>query len=664
MERFIAEVRNLKDPWESGRVQIRVYGKHDDEENIKDEHLPWAMVLLPITSASTNRIGISPTGLLVGSRVMGYYLDEAHQYPVIIGSFPRAGKQKDDQDNTKGFDDIDEKHSDVPLAAIGSPQRQKTTAFKNPLSQSSDQKKRPAQANNGYEKDPKYNKVKEAEQKGDDALKNSREQSIKTADKGTVASVGKDQNQQSILEKILKVDGSNDAGALPMAPQMFQQIIQISNMTGMGGINGMASGAMGGALGGIAGNIGIGNVLGSLSGMLGVDLSMLSGMTGMLGGMMGGSGGGGNGSGPGGAPGGASGAYYANQVPTTPNDVAVTAAELLNQLGGYKTPTNEIAGMSVEDKEALYRALIDLMNNVGADLNVNTSITVSESSLDKMVFVQAPPQTNLEIIVSQTDTETVSQITLPGSYVASVDLIPDAYIPVYYFTDVDPYPGYMEWEGPEGQRVFCPRPEDRPYVATPTEDCINASIITIINELLALIKSGKLTLAKQSELLQTARDTAQNQGNQNTHGKNNSGASAIQALLGMLGQLMGMMQNQQLMESVLDQGKVQKTMEDYQKKNADLRKKKALAKQAVQRKNDSQGLMNNNMLNFGNMSGKGNGGGGGVPGGSTTGGTGGSTSNVVTYITKTGNTVSQISTLPANNMANAVTFGYYTIYKS
>ena len=105
-------------------------------------------------------------------------------------------------------------------------------------------------------------------------------------------------------------------------------------------------------------------------------------------------------------------------------------------------------------------------------------------------------------------------------------------------------------------------------------------------------------------------------------------------------------------------------MQDYQKKQAELNKKKQVAKQAVQRKNDSQSLMNSNLLNFGNMSGKGNGGGGGVPGGTTASGSGGSTSNVVTYITKTGNTVSQISTLPANNMANAVSFGYYTIYKS
>ena len=35
---YLAEVRNIKDDkTKSGRVQLRVYGIHDDEENIKDE---------------------------------------------------------------------------------------------------------------------------------------------------------------------------------------------------------------------------------------------------------------------------------------------------------------------------------------------------------------------------------------------------------------------------------------------------------------------------------------------------------------------------------------------------------------------------------------------------------------------------------------------------
>jgi hypothetical protein len=94
---YVAEVRNVKDdPTKSGRVQIRMYGRHDDEQNIKDEDLPWALPLQPITSAATNRVGIIPTGLRVGSRVIVSFLedDEARQYPIILGSFARGAKSQ------------------------------------------------------------------------------------------------------------------------------------------------------------------------------------------------------------------------------------------------------------------------------------------------------------------------------------------------------------------------------------------------------------------------------------------------------------------------------------------------------------------------------------------------------------------------------------------
>lgn len=92
-----AEVRNIKDPLKSGRVQLRVYGKHDDEQEVKDDDLPWGLALTPITSASTARVGVVPTGLLVGSRVMIMYADDdpEEQYPIIMGSFHRAVKPKE-----------------------------------------------------------------------------------------------------------------------------------------------------------------------------------------------------------------------------------------------------------------------------------------------------------------------------------------------------------------------------------------------------------------------------------------------------------------------------------------------------------------------------------------------------------------------------------------
>jgi hypothetical protein len=95
---YVAEVRNIKDdPTKSGRVQIRMYNHHDDEQNVKDEDLPWALPIQPITSAATNRVGVIPTGMRVGSRVVVSFLenDTAEQYPIILGTYSRGAKAED-----------------------------------------------------------------------------------------------------------------------------------------------------------------------------------------------------------------------------------------------------------------------------------------------------------------------------------------------------------------------------------------------------------------------------------------------------------------------------------------------------------------------------------------------------------------------------------------
>lgn len=114
MKFYLAEVRNLKDPWKSGRVQIRMYGRNDDEKNVKDDNLPWAMPLQPITSAATARVGTIPVGMMVGSRVLVGYLDGEEQYPIIFGTYARAGEGKDKNDNTGGEDQVDGSKSDIP----------------------------------------------------------------------------------------------------------------------------------------------------------------------------------------------------------------------------------------------------------------------------------------------------------------------------------------------------------------------------------------------------------------------------------------------------------------------------------------------------------------------------------------------------------------------
>jgi len=95
MKFCMAEVRDIEnDPSKSGRVKVRIYNSQNDERSIKDEDLPWAVPLQPVTSAAYNGVGVAPHGLLVGSRVVIGFMpdDPSEQYPIIFGSFSRAFK--------------------------------------------------------------------------------------------------------------------------------------------------------------------------------------------------------------------------------------------------------------------------------------------------------------------------------------------------------------------------------------------------------------------------------------------------------------------------------------------------------------------------------------------------------------------------------------------
>jgi len=86
---FMGVVEDHNDPEQIGRVRVRCLGIHtEDKETLPVEDLPWAMVMMPTTSASVSQIGNSPSGLLKGSWVMGFFTDgDECQEPVVIGSF-------------------------------------------------------------------------------------------------------------------------------------------------------------------------------------------------------------------------------------------------------------------------------------------------------------------------------------------------------------------------------------------------------------------------------------------------------------------------------------------------------------------------------------------------------------------------------------------------
>lgn len=83
---FFGVVEDINDPRQLGRARIRVFNEHN--EQLTTEELPWAQVLMPVTSESWEGIGDTPR-LTLGSLCVGFFIDGAEkQLPVIMGTFP------------------------------------------------------------------------------------------------------------------------------------------------------------------------------------------------------------------------------------------------------------------------------------------------------------------------------------------------------------------------------------------------------------------------------------------------------------------------------------------------------------------------------------------------------------------------------------------------
>jgi hypothetical protein len=91
----------------NNRVKVRIPGKHSKGSEILDKDLPWAIVSQ--STSAGNRNGTS-TGLSGGEWVIGFYLDEDEQLPVImqvLGKNEVSGaKIKASENGTTQFRDV------------------------------------------------------------------------------------------------------------------------------------------------------------------------------------------------------------------------------------------------------------------------------------------------------------------------------------------------------------------------------------------------------------------------------------------------------------------------------------------------------------------------------------------------------------------------------
>ncbi len=93
---FLGEVVDVNDPKQLGRVKVKVHGVYDE---IEDGDLPWAQIVVPVTTGIHEGKGQN-LGILVGTQVFGMFLDGKNsQLPMVIGTVP-----KEDDTNKKALE--------------------------------------------------------------------------------------------------------------------------------------------------------------------------------------------------------------------------------------------------------------------------------------------------------------------------------------------------------------------------------------------------------------------------------------------------------------------------------------------------------------------------------------------------------------------------------
>ena len=102
---FTGVVEDRNDPELLGRVRVRCVGYHTDNvTELPTPELPWAHVMHHVTDPSMHGMGNTPSFLVEGTWVVGFFRDaEEKQQPIILGSLP--GTPKTPADPRFGFND-------------------------------------------------------------------------------------------------------------------------------------------------------------------------------------------------------------------------------------------------------------------------------------------------------------------------------------------------------------------------------------------------------------------------------------------------------------------------------------------------------------------------------------------------------------------------------
>lgn len=106
---FFGIVEDRDDPEKLGRVRVRAHNFHTtDKVQLPTNVLPWATIINSPLSAGIKEVGMSPTGLMVGSTVFGFFADgEDAQVPMILGTIAAIPDDHEVTQLARGINNVD-----------------------------------------------------------------------------------------------------------------------------------------------------------------------------------------------------------------------------------------------------------------------------------------------------------------------------------------------------------------------------------------------------------------------------------------------------------------------------------------------------------------------------------------------------------------------------
>jgi hypothetical protein len=203
----------------------------------------------PVTSAAFAGLGTAPVGLVVGSRIMGFWADSDHQYPIVYGTVGRAGTAIEGQ-TEGGAPAIDTTYGSVPPATVNEPA--------NPYSSLYDNRVTIDQIDSGNFNPDEFDKNEGA------VVTQEVEQGMSFADFPTTASA--EPEDEDILSILRSIDPLSRLSSLPCLPSNAANITLTIDLTSaaIGFVN-MVSSAIQSAILRLMDQLGVTNVLNALN---------------------------------------------------------------------------------------------------------------------------------------------------------------------------------------------------------------------------------------------------------------------------------------------------------------------------------------------------------------------------------------------------------------